>query len=95
MRRLLLAPVGMTAFALMGCASKPTPPPAVEVRVEKEYVPVAQPCVDKADIPTVPAKIGGNLNGDAVHDTGVLGPALADMRAVAIKAVALLKGCAR
>ncbi len=95
MRRLILAPVGMTAFALMGCTTKPTPPPAVEVRVERVEVPVAQACVDKADIPTVPAKSGGDLNGDAVHDTGVLGPALADMRVVALKAVALLTGCAR
>lgn len=82
-------------LALAGCGSVPTPPPAIEARVETFNVPVAVACVDKADIPTVPAKIGGQLDGDAVHDSGILGSALADMRAVVLKAVALLRGCAK
>jgi len=87
--------IALLALPLAACASKPTPPPAIEARVETVYVPVTQACVDKADIPAVPAKIGNQLEGDAVHDSGVLGSALADMRAVALKAVALLQGCAR
>lgn len=92
MRRLILAPMGATAFTLAGCAAHPTPP-VIEARVERVEVPVAVACVDPADVPTVPARAGEQLTGDAAHDAGVLAAVDLRLRAAVDKALALMKGC--
>lgn len=92
MRRLILAPLGATAFTLAGCAAHPTPP-VIEARVERVEVPVAMACVDLADVPTVPARVGDQLTGDAAHDAGVLAAVDLRLRATLDKVLALMKGC--
>jgi hypothetical protein len=92
MRRLILAPLGATAFTLAGCAAHPTPP-VIEARIERVEVPVAVACVDPADVPAVPAHVGDQLTGDAAHDAGVLAAVDLRLRAALDKALALIKGC--
>jgi hypothetical protein len=60
---MLLAALGMLA----GCGAT-TPPPAVEVRIQRVEIPVPQPCLPKDKIPDEPARIGDRLNSDPVHD---------------------------
>lgn len=93
MRRLILAPLGATAFTLAGCAAHPTPP-VIEARVERVEVPVAVACVDPADVPAEPARVGNQLTGDAAHDAGVLAAVDLRLRAALDKALALINGCA-
>lgn len=83
----------LAALMLAGCAHTQPTPPVIEARVERVEVPVYVACVKPAEVPAIPAKVGGQLNGDAVHDSGVLAAALVDMRAVAIRMGVLLKGC--
>ncbi|MDK4804966.1 MAG: hypothetical protein OC190_00285 [Novosphingobium aromaticivorans] len=92
MRRLILAPLGATAFTLAGCAAHSTPP-VIEARVERVEVPVAVACVDPADVPAEPARAGDQLTGDAAHDAGVLAAVDLRLRAALDKALALISGC--
>ncbi|HIQ17190.1 MAG TPA: hypothetical protein EYH41_04205 [Novosphingobium capsulatum] len=78
---------------LGACASK-TPPPIIDVRVEKVLTPVSVACIDPADVPAVPARVGDQLTGDAAHDAGVLAAVDLRLRAALDKALALIKGCA-
>ncbi|WP_179504337.1 MULTISPECIES: hypothetical protein [unclassified Sphingomonas] len=93
MRRLILAPLGLTTLALAGCAAKPTPP-VIETRVERVNVPVAVACVDPKDVPAAPPRVGDQLTGDAAHDIGPIAVSNLRLRAAFDKAVALLQGCA-
>lgn len=88
MRPLALFP----ALALSACAAHPTPP-VIEARVERVEVPVAVACVDPADLPTVPARVGDQLTGDAAYDAGVLAAVDLRLRAAFDKALALISGC--
>jgi len=94
MRRLTLAPLGMTAFALIGCAAKPTPP-VIEARIERVEMPVGVACVDPKDVPAEPLRVGGQLNGDAAHDIGPIAASNLRLRAAFDAAVALLQECTK
>ncbi len=83
------------ALILAGCAAKRTPPPAIEVRVERVDVPIPVPCVDRSDIPASPAHVGDKLNRDAGHDSNILAAANLRLRNAFDKAVALLMACVR
>lgn len=88
------AALGFCAL-LSACATPNCPKPAVELRTITVDRPIPVPCVKSADLPSVPAKIGDQLNGDAVHDASVLASALLRMRATAETQSALLKACAK
>lgn len=92
MRCLILAPLGLAAIALAGCAAKPTPP-VIETRIERVDVPVAVACVDPKDVPAEPPRVGDQLTGDAVHDIGPVAASNLRLRAALDQAMALLKGC--
>lgn len=91
-RHLIRAPLSAAAFTLAGCAAHPTPP-VIEARVERVEVPVAVACVDPADVPAEPARVGDQLTGDATHDAGVLAAVDLRLRATLDKVLALMKGC--
>jgi len=93
MRRVIFAPLGVIAFALAGCAAKPTPP-VIETRIEREYLPVAVACVDAKDVPIEPVYVGGLLNGKADHDIGPIAASNLRLRAAFDRALALLSACA-
>jgi hypothetical protein len=65
----------LTALALAGCAHDQ---PAIEVRTVK--VPTPVPCVKASDVPAEPAQVGDQLNGDAVHDLGIVAPSTIELR---------------
>ena len=96
-----LKPLGHSAAALglclilSACATPNCPKPAVELRTITVDRPIPVPCVRSADLPSVPARIGDQLNGDAVHDVSVLASALLRMRATAETQSALLQACAK
>ncbi|MCW1985610.1 UNVERIFIED_ORG: hypothetical protein M2348_001342 [Sphingomonas sp. R1F5B] len=92
MRRVILALLGLAAFALAGCATKPTPP-VLETRIERVDVPVAVACVDPKDVPTSPPRVGDQMNGEAAHDIGPIAASNLRLRAAFETAVALLQGC--
>lgn len=69
MRKLLMLPVLiLTLPAAMCQTSEPG------VRVETVNVPTPVPCVDPAKVPDEPPQVGDQLNGDAVHDLGIVAP---------------------
>lgn len=77
----------------LGWLRRPSYPPVIEARIERVEVPVAVACVDPADVPTVPARVGDQLTGDAAHDAGVLAAVDLRLRATLDKVLALMKGC--
>ena len=83
------------AFAMLlmlaGCASPGRV--AIETRVVREVVPVAVSCVKPADIPAMPARVGGSLDGDAVHDVSVLASYALRLRKALDQSLALLGAC--
>lgn len=85
MRRLALAPLALLA----ACA---TTPGAVEVREVRVPTPVA--CVSADAIPPEPAKVGGQLAGDAVTDSSILAASALELRKWGQELSALLTGCA-
>jgi hypothetical protein len=88
MRRLLPA----VALALSACAHQPARP-VIEARVERVEVPVSVACIDPADVPAEPARVGEQLTGDAAHDASILAAVDLRLRAALDKALALIKGC--
>lgn len=90
MRALILAAL---CAALAACAK--TPPPAIEVRVERVDVPVAVACIDKASLPAMPAQIGDKLTGNAAADAATLATSSLELRAALTRALALMQGCVR
>ena len=80
--------------ALGGCATVPKSDlvdmPSV-ITVNKV---VAVSCVKSADIPLFPAKVGNELNGDAVHDASILAAAVLRRDATLGEALAMLQKCA-
>ena len=86
---------GMVCLLLAGCAGRPrvnmAPPPPRIVTVDRV---VAESCIRPGDVPPPPARVGARINGDAIHDTGVLAAALLAAEAWQGKALALLGACA-
>lgn len=82
------------ALALTACSqSRPVPLPPVVVKTITVDRPVAVPCVKKSEVPAMPAKVGGQLNGDAGHDLNVVSASALRLRAALGKALALLGAC--
>lgn len=79
------------ALALAGCKTVP----AVEVRTVTVDRPVAVACIDKADVPQMPAKVGDQLTGDAAHDAAILAASNLVLRSTLGNALALIGGCVR
>lgn len=76
------------------CTHADTPPPAVDVRIQRVEVPVPQPCLAKDKIPDAPPKIAGLLNGDARHDLDLVSASALRLRAWGEAMQAALKACA-
>lgn len=84
----------LAALALAGCGvPPPCPTPPVKVQVVKELVPVPVACVDTKDVPTVPPRVGGQVNGDAVHDGLLAASSAADLRVVVNRLLAVIEAC--
>lgn len=65
--------------AIAGCLSAcATTEPAIQVREVR--VPTPVPCVKASDVPAEPAQVGDQLNGDAVHDLGIVAPSALELR---------------
>jgi len=90
MRLLMILPA---VLALTACSTAPIPPPAIVVRTVEVDRPVPVPCVAAADIPTEPAKVGGDLTGDAINDADLLASSALHLRVALSKALALLGAC--
>lgn len=73
MRKITLLLLGSLALAACSHAE-----PGIEVRTVKVPTPVR--CVNPADVPAEPAQVGDQLNGDAVHDLGIVAPSALDLR---------------
>lgn len=82
MKRLL----PLAALALAGCQ---TTQPQIEVR----EVPVPIACVDPAQIPQEPPRVGQRFNGDARHDLEILAPSAQALRQWGQDLRALLDRC--
>ena len=65
----------LIAAALTGCATEQQGIKSVLVPT-----PVPVPCVDPAQVPAEPPQIGDSLNGDAVHDLGIVAPSALELR---------------
>lgn len=88
----LLLPI----LCLSACAPKPPAPlPPVQVQTITVEKPIPVPCVDRAQIPVMPPKIGALLNGDAAHDLDVVSASALRLRATLGIALAQLGACAR
>jgi hypothetical protein len=88
MKRLLLA----SLIALASCAQTPDPVVEKPVIVEK---PVAVACVDKSKVPAEPAKVAGDLNGQARHDLDVVSASALELRTWGRKLYALVQPCTK
>lgn len=91
MRRLILASLSGTAFTLAGCTQ--TPPPAIEVRIERVEVPVPVACIKASDVPGMPPRVGDKLTGNAVNDADLLAADVLRLRSALDQALALISGC--
>ena len=65
----------LCSLALAACSHTEQ---GIEVRTVK--VPTPVPCVKASDVPAEPAQVGDQLNGDAVHDLGIVAPSALDLR---------------
>ena len=75
MKRAALICVGVASATLTACA-----PAQQGVRVVTQPVPTPVACVDKAQVPAEPPKVGDQLTGDAVHDLGIVAPSALELR---------------
>lgn len=83
-----------SCLALAACAAH-TPPPAIKAQVVETKVPVAVACIDKARVPAMPARVGDQLTGDAVHDASLLARADLALRSALDQALALIGPCTK
>jgi hypothetical protein len=65
----------LASLALTACSHNE---PGIDVRTVKVPTPVR--CVDPAKVPAEPAQVGDQLNGDAVHDLGIVAPSALELR---------------
>jgi hypothetical protein len=86
--------IAATLILLTGCAST-TPPPAVEVRIQRVEVPIAVACIDKATIPAEPEKIAGKLTGNASQDLDLVSASALRLRVWGRELRAMLSGCTK
>lgn len=70
--------ITLLLFASLALAACSHTEPGIEVRTVK--VPTPVPCVKASDVPAEPAQVGDQLNGDAVHDLGIVAPSALDLR---------------
>jgi hypothetical protein len=84
MRHLILPAL----FALSACQ---TTQPGIEVREVEVPVPVR--CVDPADVPAEPPRIGDELTGNAVVDLSIVAASALELRKWGQEMAALLRGC--
>lgn len=82
-------------FALAACATTPKPPAEPTIIYRTVNVPVPVSCIDKGVIPSMPEKVGADLNGDAAHDLDVVSASAIRLRSALDQALALLGGCAK
>lgn len=68
--------LALAAISLAACSHDQQP--GVEVRTVEVPTPVR--CVDPADVPAEPEQVGDQLNGDAVHDLGIVAPSALELR---------------
>lgn len=86
MRRIII----IAAAALSACAT--VSEPGIDVRTVE--VPTPVPCVNEADIKAEPDLVGTLLNGDAVHDLGIVSPSALELRLWGRSLLALIvPGC--
>ena len=78
------------ALLLGGCASLRHPHPEAIVP-PRPLEPVA--CVDRAQIPAEPPRVGSRFNGDAKHDLQVLAPSARALREWGQQLQTLLQAC--
>jgi hypothetical protein len=80
---------------LSGCAQSPRPDKPKPVYVDR---PIATPCLARRDADKIkalrPAKVGADLNGDAIHDDLILASKAMRFEAWADLVIAALDGCA-
>lgn len=67
--------MGATSVALTACT---TGQQGVRVQLVPTPVPVA--CVDPAQVPPEPPHVTEQLDGDAVHDLGIVAPSALELR---------------
>lgn len=84
-----------TSLFTSGCATDQSGPPAVETRTVTVDRPVAVMCVKRSDIPAEPARVAGQLNGQAAHDLDIVSASAIALRQAYREAAALLQGCAK
>lgn len=89
MRLIMLA----SLILLSACAGR-TPPPGIEIRVQRVEVPVAVACTKLSTIPPEPAKIADKLTGDARRDLDLVSASAIRLRSWGSELRAMLKGCA-
>ena len=90
-----LKPAGILGFCaimavlITGCDHAE---PGIEVRTVQ--VPVPQPCLPLDQIPSEPAQVGSQLNGNAAHDLSIVAASALELRAWGQEMVTALKACA-
>ena len=87
----------LTALSLAACATTKPAPPAIELRIEKQLVPVPVPCLApdqyKALAAREPGRIGSQLTGDAVRDLDTVAASALRLRSYAEELLAAMKAC--
>ena len=72
-------------------ACQTTPPFGIEVREVEVPTPVG--CVDREQLPAEPARVGGQLTGNAVVDLALVAASALELRKWGQEQAALLEGC--
>lgn len=84
----------IVALALTACTHADTPPPAIDVRIQRVEIPVPAPCLAKDKIPAEPEHIAGKLTGDARHDLDLVSASAIRLRSWGEAMQAALRACA-
>ena len=91
-----IAFVSSIALSLSACGAT-TPPPAVELKIQRVEVPVPVICLTAKQyqdlIAGEPAKVSAQLNGQAAHDLDVVAASALRLRAYVGELQAALKAC--
>lgn len=83
----------IVALALTACTHADTPPPAIDVRIQRVEIPVPAPCLAKDKIPAEPEHIADKLTGDARRDLDLVAANALRLRAWGDKMRAALLAC--
>ena len=82
-------------LALAGCATTPAPEPRIVTQTVN--VPVRAPCPDPGDVPTLPRRVAEEhptMPADPNEQARILGAKVIELFGYAVRADALLRGCA-